>query len=516
MIKTTLSVLVFLTVVLSMMSFHMANASTFTAIRSGNWTDNSTWGQSPPLVIGENDVVIIPSGISVNSLKHPGVTFAIEDSGIIDLVGTWTNKANVKITQNGSLNNLGTFENYFGTLSNSGKINNTGTISDSMKGFLYNEGKIYNKGNITQNVGMSGLSNFGTIINDGNLDFAHSAIYIGGVLVNNGHLNIGANSTASNSGLLSNSGIFLILGDLLNIGRINNLDTGRMENLAIINNDNGAVFSNDGIIVNKKTINNIGNPPVRNSIMANQGTIDNEGVLNSYSGVIINYVSGVIINDYLGRPITDPQGVINNYGNEFSNYGRITNTPNAVIQNAEVITNYCGGIVDNSGTITIHQIVNISCDSIPPKIVAPNDITVVSRGALAMQLGTPTVSDNVDRSPIVVNNSTGFFQVGVTTITWTATDHSGNVGMANQRVVVLTPDQAIEGLVLSSEDVGANVHMLKEISTLLDDGKSSNDVAVCGKLDAFYNHLVTDKEITQLQRSSLVQQVNLIKSWIPC
>lgn len=512
--KNTLIVLSLLAVFLCV-SFHMASATTFTAIKSGNWADNSTWGQSPPLLIQQGDTVTIPAGISVLCTNQIGKLIAVEDSGTINLYGRWNNNGVVKIDQNGSLNNLGSFENYFGQLSNSGKINNTGTIYDREKSLLYNDGKVYNSGKIIRSDVNSGLSNFGTIINDGYIDFAHSSNYIGGVLVNNGNLVISTTIAASNSGLLRNSGTFVLIGDLLNIGRIDNLYKGRMENLATIDNE-GAVFTNNGTIENRKIINNISIPPVRNSIISNLGTIDNEGVINNFDGMIINEITGTLINNYLGSPVTDQHGVINNYGKEFANYGRITNTPNALIQNAEVITNYCGGIVDNLGTITVHQIVNIQCDSIPPKITAPQDITIVSSVEVTVSLGTPTVSDNTDQSPIVTNNSTGIFPIGVTTIVWTATDHSGNVGTANQLVTVLEPNQAIERLISSAEDVGENVASLKVIAKMINDGNGQNDAAACGKLDAFYHQIIADKGITTAQRYDLVQQIGLIKSGIHC
>jgi myo-inositol-hexaphosphate 3-phosphohydrolase len=80
-------------------------------------------------------------------------------------------------------------------------------------------------------------------------------------------------------------------------------------------------------------------------------------------------------------------------------------------------------------------------DTTPPTIVAPSDRTVQATGTLTpVDLGMPTVSDLVDLAPAVGNDApAGGFLVGTTLVTWTATDASGNVATAVQRVVVTQP-----------------------------------------------------------------------------
>lgn len=79
-------------------------------------------------------------------------------------------------------------------------------------------------------------------------------------------------------------------------------------------------------------------------------------------------------------------------------------------------------------------------DTTPPTITAPDDITVEGNtegGATGVVLGTPTVSDIVDPSPIVTNDAPSFFPLGDTVVTWTATDASGNSASATQKVTVV-------------------------------------------------------------------------------
>ena len=93
---------------------------------------------------------------------------------------------------------------------------------------------------------------------------------------------------------------------------------------------------------------------------------------------------------------------------------------------------------DNSGnTATDTQTVTIT-DSGTPSISAPADIIQEATGELtSIDLGAPTVSDNEDLSPTVTNDAPpGGFPVGNTTVTWTATDDSGNSAIDTQQVTI--------------------------------------------------------------------------------
>ncbi|MGH9878968.1 MAG: HYR domain-containing protein, partial [Nitrososphaerales archaeon] len=76
-------------------------------------------------------------------------------------------------------------------------------------------------------------------------------------------------------------------------------------------------------------------------------------------------------------------------------------------------------------------------DATPPQIIAPADVTAETIGPTAtVILGTPTVTDNVDSSPIVSNNAPSAFPIGTTTVIWTAEDFSGNTATAAQQVSI--------------------------------------------------------------------------------
>ena len=79
----------------------------------------------------------------------------------------------------------------------------------------------------------------------------------------------------------------------------------------------------------------------------------------------------------------------------------------------------------------------ISSDVTPPTITAPVDVIVEATGLLTpVSLITVTVEDDFDPNPVISNNATSSFQLGNTTVVWTATDYSDNVSTAIQLVTV--------------------------------------------------------------------------------
>jgi hypothetical protein len=97
-------------------------------------------------------------------------------------------------------------------------------------------------------------------------------------------------------------------------------------------------------------------------------------------------------------------------------------------------------------------------DTTAPRIVAPADLEVVAPdagGVTIADLGQPTVTDDLDPAPAVRNDAPAskVFPVGVTTVTWRATDWAGNWAEATQRVTV-RPGQRV--ICVNANAVGAN------------------------------------------------------------
>lgn len=80
-------------------------------------------------------------------------------------------------------------------------------------------------------------------------------------------------------------------------------------------------------------------------------------------------------------------------------------------------------------------------DTEPPVITAPPAASAVANGVLtAVALGDHAVTDNEDPSPTVTNDAPDYFPVGITTVTWTATDESGNSATDTSTVTVAPGD----------------------------------------------------------------------------
>jgi len=77
-------------------------------------------------------------------------------------------------------------------------------------------------------------------------------------------------------------------------------------------------------------------------------------------------------------------------------------------------------------------------DTVPPTIKIQQKGITVEATALQMtvNLGVVTANDLVDGTVPVSNNAPATFPLGITTVTWTATDAAGNTAAATQNIVV--------------------------------------------------------------------------------
>ena len=98
-------------------------------------------------------------------------------------------------------------------------------------------------------------------------------------------------------------------------------------------------------------------------------------------------------------------------------------------------------------TATATQLVTVN-DNELPTITAPATVTVSTNAgqcsATGVALGNATAGDNCTGA-VVSNNAPATFPKGVTTVTWTATDASGNVATATQLVTVNDTERPVLG-----------------------------------------------------------------------
>ncbi|MGB3870114.1 MAG: HYR domain-containing protein [Flavobacteriales bacterium] len=129
----------------------------------------------------------------------------------------------------------------------------------------------------------------------------------------------------------------------------------------------------------------------------------------------------------LGTPVTN------------DNCGPITVTNNAPAAFPLGITHVVWTATDASGNSrTCIQQVTVT-DNTPPSITCPADKSTSANAgctATGVNLGTPVTADNCAIAS-VTNNSTSSYTLGITTVTWTVTDNSGNSSTCTQRITVI-------------------------------------------------------------------------------
>ncbi|MEM9303894.1 MAG: immunoglobulin-like domain-containing protein [Pseudomonadota bacterium] len=150
----------------------------------------------------------------------------------------------------------------------------------------------------------------------------------------------------------------------------------------------------------------------------------------------------------------------------------------------------------------------------PPTVTAPDDITVEATGVLtAVSLGTATVDDDND-FPTATPDETGPFPVGMTTVTWSATDSSDQTGQDTQIVTVTDTTPPTIGLIGDSPLVIAFGSVFSDPgATAVDlvDGNVTGDITTTDNVDVnqVANYLVTyeveDRRGNRASRTRTVQ-----------
>jgi hypothetical protein len=187
------------------------------------------------------------------------------------------------------------------------------------------------------------------------------------------------------------------------------------------------------------------------------GAVFNKGITN----VVITATNGclpdatqsftVIISDVQLPTITAPANVSATTNTACTATGVVLGTPitadncsvASTTNNAPTafllgVTTVTWTVTDGSGNIkTANQTVTVT-DNILPTITAPANVTATTNTACTATgviLGTPTTADNCSVAS-TTNNAPTAFPLGLTTVTWTVTDGSGNIKTANQTVTV--------------------------------------------------------------------------------
>ncbi len=145
-------------------------------------------------------------------------------------------------------------------------------------------------------------------------------------------------------------------------------------------------------------------------------------------------------------------------------------------------------VTDTAGNIAVEVTRTVAVvDTTDPVVTAPANITIEAVAlTTTVNLGTATANDNFDGAltpvatapGVTIASNSGDFPVGVHTVTYTATDSSGNIGIATQTVTV--QDTVFPVIIL----VGANPLNIEVGTTFNDPGAIATD-AVDGNLPIF-------------------------------
>jgi RHS repeat-associated protein len=146
------------------------------------------------------------------------------------------------------------------------------------------------------------------------------------------------------------------------------------------------------------------------------------------------------------------------------------------------------GTDSNGNVSTATQLVTVNLvDTTAPVVTAPAAITMEATGAsTAVTLGTASATDVVDGVIVPTSDAPATFPVGVTTVTYTATDAAGNTATATQTVTVTdttVPTLTLTGTATVAVEAGSSYTDAGTTATDLVDGDISASVITTGAVD---------------------------------
>ncbi len=158
----------------------------------------------------------------------------------------------------------------------------------------------------------------------------------------------------------------------------------------------------------------------------------NGQLLSNLNGGFLNASNGTLIAGYTNLTQTMTlTALLNQQLTSHTVKISIADNSTALTDSALIISNM------RTATSTQNGMGPIAADFFPPIVTAPAAVTAEATAlSSTVNLGTPTVTDNLDPNPVVVPVPAGPYPVGVTVVTWTATDASGNIGTATQNVTI--------------------------------------------------------------------------------
>ncbi|MDE1811927.1 MAG: HYR domain-containing protein, partial [Thaumarchaeota archaeon] len=173
-------------------------------------------------------------------------------------------------------------------------------------------------------------------------------------------------------------------------------------------------------------------------------------VATDASGNKANATQVVDVVDTTAPKVTAPHDIIVNATSSAGtpvNIGNLTASDNVQVatisNNAPTLFQFGNTTIvwtakDEAGnTANATQIVQV-VDRSPPQLIIPSDVTTDATAfETPLVIGNANGTGIIDTSPKITNNSTGLFNIGKTTVQWTATDKFGNEKTLDQTVTIL-------------------------------------------------------------------------------
>lgn len=328
-----------------------------------------------------------------------------------------------------------------------GKVTDAGTTGTG--GALFNQAKLQLTNSIIrQNFALSGggLNHSGTnhTIISNNLFKQNVATFDGSnISIRNGLIDTIENTTFTESG--NNASLYVSNG---NIYTINNATFSTIGGVSIYLNDGVINSINNSSFIGSTTaiqgfddttfvfgrVTNLNNNIFKNSSVCFEVNITNsnnnladamitcEGTTVGNAGIATN-VSATLSDNFCVTSLADGSCV----------------PTHALMTGSNAIDNSVSGTITDQRGFTPTGIRDIgSFETFVPIVVAPSDITSEATGLLSSPpLGLANVTDQDEIGLIAIPTPTNNFALGLTTVTWSATDSQGFVGTDTQVVTIV-------------------------------------------------------------------------------
>ncbi len=430
----------------------VTNSNSF--FNEGTLTNNSGWANNNTLENRLCSTFTNAAGSSflgnfgsvINNIGTFNSNASLNTPGQLTNSGTWTNTQTVVMQSGSTFSNSGTFNNN-GTLqtqnaaTNTGTLNNLGTLEVQSGSVFNNSATLKNNpgGRVIILFELKNLAG-GTFTNNGTVENRVRFFANAGTTTNNGYwLNTGdafvaAGATLANAGIFNqNEGNVQNKGSLTNAGTFLNDDCSSVSNTSTVSTTGS--FQNRGLVFQRGTV---------------TGTITNAAGSFTHTGAT-SASTAICKNNF--APSADATGTIKVYSSALVVPANVDSCQNIIYRANGVArpTFTCatvGTTVNVNFVMTTRLGDSLNCvspvqmtDKLAPDFTGcPSDVKIFTPNATAPATWTaPTASDNCSASPTLTSNFSpgATFPVGITGVTYTATDGSANTQQCQFRVIVV-------------------------------------------------------------------------------